>query len=265
MSQLEFDAQTSKLIEAAYAGRDMVNRRELVREALAVRPGDRVLDVGCGPGFYATELVESVGPDGAIVGVDSSESMLALANARGGGHENVEFELGEATALPVADGSFDAALSVQVLEYVPEIPAALAEIRRALRPGGRVVLWDVDWTTLSMSSAKPERMRTVLDAWDEHLTHVALPRTLTAQLREAGFDDVTMDGYAFATDQLVPDTYGGFLVPFVERFVIDREAVAEEEAHAWADEQRELAARGEFYAAVIQFRFAATAPDAGRR
>jgi hypothetical protein len=126
-----------------------------------------------------------------------------------------------------------------------------------------VVLWDVDWTTLSMRTAEPERMRMVLDAWDEHLTHVALPRTLNAQLREAGFDDVSMDGYAFATNELVPDTYGGFLVPFVERFVVDRGAVAEEEARAWADEQRELAARGEFYAAVIQFRFAATAPAGG--
>ena len=260
MAQLEFDEETSKAIEAAYAGRDMARRRELVREALGPRPGERVLDVGCGPGFYAAELVEQVGPDGSIVGVDSSESMLALAAARCRGLANVEFERGEATALPTPDASVDKALSVQVLEYVPEIDVALAEMCRALRPGGRVVIWDVDWTTLSLRTVDPGRMRAVLDAWDEHLTHVALPRTLTAELRGAGFEDVRMQAHAFATNELGPDSYGGFLVPFMEQFALDREAVAEDEVRAWGDEQRELAARGEFYASVTQFLFTGTRP-----
>jgi SAM-dependent methyltransferase len=258
MSQLEFDEETSRRIEAAYSGRDMVRRRELVREALALGRGDRVLDVGCGPGFYAAELLGVVGPEGGVVAVDNSDAMLALAAARVGERDNVEFERADATALPLADASFDAALSVQVLEYVPELAAALGEIRRALRPGGRAVIWDVDWTTFSMRTAEPERMRRMLDAWDEHLTHVALPRTLTADLRAVGFGDVAMDAYAFATNELGPDSYGGFLVPFMERFALDREAMPEDEARAWADEQRELDARGEFFATVTQFRFTAT-------
>ena len=63
---------------------------------------------------------------------------------------------------PVPDASFDAALSVQVLEYVAEVDAALAELRRALRPGGRLVIWDIDWSTVSWHSADPVRMRRVL-------------------------------------------------------------------------------------------------------
>ena len=149
---------------------------------------------------------------------------------------------------------------MQVLEYVPEIDVALAEMCRALRPGGRVVIWDVDWTTLSLRTVDPGRMRAVLDAWDEHLTHVALPRTLTAELRSAGFEDVRMQAHAFATNELGPDSYGGFLVPFMEQFALDREAVAEDEVRAWGDEQRELAARGEFYASVTQFLFTGTRP-----
>ena len=261
MGQLEFDEEVSKRIEAAYAGRDMVHRRALVREALAVAPGERVLDVGCGPGFYVAELLEVVGPEGEVVGIDSSDSMLALAADRCAGHENAAFHEADATSLPVEDRSFDAAVSVQVLEYVADIPAALAELRRALRPGGRLVIWDVDWATLSMRTAEPERMRRVLAAWDEHLTHVSLPQALSAELRAAGFTEVVMDAYAFATTELDPERYGGFLVPFLEQFVIDREAVAVEEARAWADEQRGFAERGEFYFCVTQFRFTAAAPS----
>jgi arsenite methyltransferase len=98
--------------------------------------------------------------------------------------------------LPVDDGSFDAVLSVQVVEYVPDADLALAELNRVLRPGGRAVVWDVDWTTVSWHSTDPAGMERALRAWDEHLAHSALPRTLAARLRSAGFDDVAADGHA---------------------------------------------------------------------
>lgn len=124
------------------------------------------MDVGCGQGFYCVELREDVGPDGWIVGLDSSAPMLALAARRCEGHGNVEFDEADATSLPVEDASFDAALCVQVLEYVPDLPAGLAELYRALRPADRVVVWDVDWATVSWHSADPARMTRVLSAWD---------------------------------------------------------------------------------------------------
>jgi arsenite methyltransferase len=257
VAQLEFDEATSKRIEAAYSSRDVVRRRALVREAIAAQPGDRILDIGCGPGFYVAELAQEVGPEGSVVGVDGSASMLALATGRNRDAGNVEFVEGDATRLPVADRGFDAALSVQVLEYVADIPAALAEIRRALRPGGRVAIWDVDWATLSIHTADPGRMRRVLDVWDAHLTHVSLPRTLTGQLRAAGFERVEMAGHSFATNELGAETYGGYLVPFIEQFALDRDALPEAEVRGWADEQRELAERGEFYFAVTGFLFRA--------
>lgn len=257
MAQLEFNEETSKRIEASYSSRDVRRRRALVREAVAAKAGDRILDVGCGPGFYVAELAQEVGAEGSVVGVDGSASMLALAAERCRDAGNVEFREGDATRLPVDDGGFDAALSVQVMEYVPDIPAALAEILRALRPGGRLAIWDVDWATLSIRTEDPGRMRRVLDAWDAHLTHVSLPWTLTAQLREAGFERIEMEGHAFATNELSDDTYGGFLVSFIEQFALGREDLPEAEVRDWADEQRKLAERGEFYFAVTGFLFRA--------
>ena len=213
MSQLAFDDETAKQLEVLYATRDVLRRRRLVREALATQPGERILDVGCGPGFYVSELLDQVGPEGSVVGVDVSPQMLAVAQRRTEGHSNVEFHQADAVALPASDGEFDAALSVQVLEYVADATKALTEMHRALKPGGRVVVWDVDWATLSWHTSDEDRMERVLRAWDTHLTHPSLPRTLATRLREAGFGEVRAEGHTFATTELTQDAYGGRHLP----------------------------------------------------
>ena len=252
MSQLDFNEEMAAELEAVYSKRDILRRRALVHEALGAAPGDRVLDAGCGPGFYVAETLERVGPGGSVVGVDASQPMLALAAKRSEGHDNVSFHEGDVTALPVADADFDRALSVQVLEYVEDIPAALAELHRVLRPGGRVLLWDVDWATVSWHSDDPARMDRFLRAWDDHLSDPVLPRRLSAELRSAGFEDVEMQGHAFVTDDLTDESYAGALVPLMADYV------GTDEAQEWAQEQRELQARGQSYFACIQFCFTGT-------
>ena len=257
MSQLVFDDKIVEQLEVLYRSRDVLRRRKLVYEALGAQPGDRILDVGCGPGFYSRELLDKVGADGSVTGVDQSPQMLGVARRRGEGFGNARFEEGDATALPVESGGFDRALSVQVLEYVSDVGGALAEIHRALRPGGRVVIWDVDWATVSWHSEDAGRMARVLQAWDEHLADPSLPRTLTASLRAAGFEDVRMDGHAFATAELSEETYGGAALPVIERYVAGQGSA---DVEAWAAEQRALGERGEFYFACMQFCFSGVRP-----
>lgn len=260
MSQLEFDEQEARQLEGMYEIGDARRRRELARAALAAAPGERILDVGCGPGFYCAELLAEVGESGWVTGVDSSPAMLALAARRCASHDNVELLEGEAVALPVRDEAFDAALTVQVIEYVPDVEKALAELRRALRPGGRVVIWDIDWDTLSVHSEDPKLSERVLRAWDEHLAHRTLPRTLAGRLRAAGFEEVDMTAHAFAALGHAPDSWASALVPFLGRFVAGRAGVSEEEADAWVAEQRRLEEQGDFYFGCIQFCFTARKP-----
>jgi arsenite methyltransferase len=260
MTKYVFDERAAQQLETMYRTRDVVRRRRLVRDALGVEAGHRVLDVGCGPGFYAAELLPQVGPNGAVVGVDTSAAMLAAAARRCDGLGDASFKAGSATSLPLDDGAFDRVLCVQVLGHVADVPAALAELHRVLRPGGRVLVWDVDWSTLSWHSADPARMERIVRAFGRHLAHPALPRTLAASLRSAGFTQIETRGHAFVTTEPDPETFGGMALQRVEQYLAEHDDIDPEEAAAWGDEQRSLGARGEYYFAVIQCGFTATRP-----
>jgi arsenite methyltransferase len=149
-STLRFDDEASRRIEAIYSTPDVVAQRQAVSNAIEVKPGERVLDIGSGPGFLAAEMAASAAPNGTVVGTDTSESMLAIAAARIDSVSDVElrFEQADACALPYADADFDVVVSTQVYEYVQDIAGALSELARVLRPGGRALVLDTDWDSI---------------------------------------------------------------------------------------------------------------------
>jgi ubiquinone/menaquinone biosynthesis C-methylase UbiE len=107
-------------------------------EAFQLAAGQTVLELGPGPGYFTPEAASIVGPQGRVVCVDLQPGMLALLQDRLREHQagNACPVAADATRLPLADGSVDAAFLVAVLGEVPDRPAALAELRRVLRPGG---------------------------------------------------------------------------------------------------------------------------------
>lgn len=109
---------------------------------LAVSPGSRWLDVGCGTGALSQSILEYAAP-AAITGIDPSEDYLAFAREQAR-DARISFAVGDARSLPVADGAYDAVVSGLVLNFVPQPAQAAAEMARVVRPGGMVAayVWD---------------------------------------------------------------------------------------------------------------------------
>lgn len=122
-----------------FAGREARFRARAL-DRLALEPGERVLEVGCGPGNSFPALREGVGPDGAVVGLDASAGMCERARERAAEWGNVHVVRGDARRLPVE--GFDAVYASMSLSAVPDPDAAVAASHDALRPGGRLVLLD---------------------------------------------------------------------------------------------------------------------------
>src|SRR5262249_44357947 len=128
-------------IDVLTGGRLRALRRHTL-DLAELRPGEAVLDVGCGTGTLALEARARVGDTGRVVGVDPAPRQIARARAKAARRGvPVDFELGVIEALPFPDASFDAALSTLMMHHLPDDlkRRGLAEVARVLRPGGRLV------------------------------------------------------------------------------------------------------------------------------
>ena len=257
---LGFDEATARRIEALYQSPGAIRRRSLVLGLLRPRSGERILDVGCGPGFLAAELGAAVGPSGAVEAIDTSDAMLALSRARCGAQPWVSVRRGDAARLELADGAFDAAVSVQVHEYVKDVAGSLGAVFRGLRAGGRALVVATDWDSLVWHSSDPDRMRRVLSAFDEHLADAHLPRRLGPLLVHAGFALRRCEVLVHLDDAFDPSTFGHGLSDLIQRFVPGRRGVTHEEADAWAADLAELGRRGEYFFSLNQYLFLAAKP-----
>jgi arsenite methyltransferase len=257
---LPFDAETARGIEALYRSPDAIRRRSRALEWLAPRTGERILDVGCGPGFLATALGDAVGSTGAVRAIDTSAPMLELARRRCAGQPWVELRAGDAAKPDFPDASFDACLSVQVHEYVRDVGPSLRALQGVTRPGGRVLIVATDWDSIVWAAGDDVRMARVLSAFEEHLAHLDLPRRLAPLLREAGFALRRCEAFVQHNLALDPNTYVYGLMELIRRFVPGRRGVTREEADAWAADLLDLEKRGASFFSLNQSFFLAEKP-----
>ena len=221
------------------------------RVSLALRPGERVLDVGCGQGGAAMVLAPDVAPDGVVVGIDRSEEMLAAGRrvAAAAGVTGLELRQGDALAIDEPDASFDAARCERTFQWLDDQPRAMAELVRVLRPGGRVVVTDTDWRTFAADHPDPEAFDAYLGAMQAMRGPAsAAGGTLRRLALDAGLEDVAVEVAAHVWDRWDPETepgpagfppIGPVIARLVEQGLIDddlaRRFVEGAEASARAD------------------------------
>lgn len=170
-------------------------------EAAAAKPGERVLDVGCGCGSTTLAFSDAVGEAGSVVGLDISRPMLAEAKRRGEGRANLSFVNGDAGTHDFSGEAYDLLTSRFGVMFFPAPDKAFANLRRALKPGGRVAMacWQAPkqnpWISFMMR-AFPE-IEPPLPGPDDGPGPFSLSKSerTVSLLETAGFSDVRLEGF----------------------------------------------------------------------
>jgi arsenite methyltransferase len=246
MTNLNFDDEMARLQRALAQCHDMVVRRSAVLEALNLRTGEKVLELGCGGGFYAYEAGQFVGSTGHVTAIDISADQIGAARERCVELSWVECQIANATDLRLASATLDAVYGVQVLEYVTDLDKALQEVQRVLRPGGRFINLATNWSSLVWHSKNPERMRRLLGAFSAHAPFPDLPSILAAALRRAGLQPLRQRAVPILNLSYNDNCFSRWLAKIIARDAVNR-GVTADDAQAWLAEFAFLEEQGEYF------------------
>jgi SAM-dependent methyltransferase len=257
---IEFDAKEAAETERSYLTADVTATRAVVMELLAPGPGERVLDVGSGPGLLLRDIAGAVGPLGLAAGLDSSESMMAIARHRCRETQNVDLATGDASALPWPDAHFDRAVSTQVYEYVPDLNAALAELHRVLKPDGSAVVMATDAETILFGPAGDAVAAQVREAWPRHCPHPFLPRDLGRLLGEAGFLVTGRKAHVIVNHAFDPDHFGWHMARAMSVYAAKQGCITKDEGKAWIASLERMSREGSFFFSMNRYLFVTEKP-----
>jgi arsenite methyltransferase len=259
MGTLEFNEEAARRLEILYSTPDVRGQREEALHQLRLRPGEAVIDIGCGPGYLSESMAEAVAPGGRVLALDISKDILEFAQRRND-KPWLSYRQGDAMALSEPDGSFDVAVSMQVLEYIPDADLGMREMARVLKPGGRALVVATDWDALVWHSENPPRMKQVLHAWERHCTDPHLPRTMISRLKAAGLSVGGVRGYPIINTRLGEDVYSDGILRLIVDFVHKQDLVDQETLESWSAEQRVMSDEGRYFFGTMRYFFLARKP-----
>ena len=237
-------------LDAGNALADVKRLKQVMMAQLELGSGLHLLDVGCGTGDDVRALAQGIGAHGWSVGLDASAVMITEAQHRhAAAGLPIAFVVGNAQHLAFADASFDRCRAERVLMHLDHPEHALAEMVRVVRPGGKVVVFDMDWGMVFVDSPYQETTRKILQAFSDGMRHGWMGRRLPRLLQSAGLGEVTcvphtvhMD-YAFAHR-----LFDGYLTTVQEAGVL-----SEQECTRWWQHLAQAEAAGQFHAGQLGF------------
>jgi ubiquinone/menaquinone biosynthesis C-methylase UbiE len=252
-----YNEEESKRTEQAYLSPEIERQRQRTIEVIDPQPGERIVDVGCGPGLLAHELAPAVGDTGRIIGADSSAAMLELAKKRCAHLPNIEFVECDATDLEVDEASADLVTCTQVLLYVTDVEKALEEMFRILKPGGRVIIMETDWRGTVLHSYYEDLTEKIIEAWDRAVPSPRLPPRLAPLLRQKGFTSVETEAIPLVSTDCTPDGFSMAMMAQSAEAACEQGIVTASEAQSWLEELTQLGAEDAYFFCVNRFLFSA--------
>jgi ubiquinone/menaquinone biosynthesis C-methylase UbiE len=221
-------------------------RKAFTLELLEIRPDTVVLDVGCGTGAEVREMAARAG---RAVGVDFSRALIEEARRRTTTDEAASFKVGDALALPFAEGEFDGVRTERTLQHVKDPAEAVAEMARVAKPGAPVVAIEPDWDTLTLNGEPFEVTLAVCRRWADSIRNPRAGRELPELMVAAGLERVEaradtseITSLAFAARQ--------FALQELARAASEAGDVPQEEAERWLFDLTERDDTGRFEASV---------------
>ena len=233
---------------------------------LGLAGGERLMDVGCGLGEAALALAADLGPGGDVVGIDASEAMLDVARSQASAAPcSVRFTVGNALALDEPSGSFDVARAERLLQWLTDPRAAVDEMARVLRPGGRISLIDTDWSTLRIDVGDPAITSMVSDALcTERRRASNVGARLGELVRSIGFSAIVGSSATQVWNRWDPDTSpapdGCFSMRSLAEDLVSADRLNEADTDWFISTIHDAARNGRFSMSLTMHAVIATAP-----
>ena len=244
-------------LEKSYQLPDIVQQRQHTLKKLSVKLGEKILDVGCGVGFLSHDIAILTGVSGLVCGVDKNLEMIRHANKRCESLQNAEFSEANAEDLPFPEDSFDAACCTQVLLYVNNVDQALLEIKRILKPTGRIIIVETDWRGVVLNSDYDSITRKIFSAWDATVPSPNLPVRLGSLLLDNGFSNVNVEPIPILNTEYTPNHFSHGMMNWITRNALKKGFITKEQFQKWLDDLDEKGESGNYFFCVNRFLFSA--------
>jgi ubiquinone/menaquinone biosynthesis C-methylase UbiE len=224
--------------------------KERTYSCMEIKAGDKVLDVGCGPGTDTIPLAQIVGSTGEVYGVDYDSKMVTEAEQhaeQAGLRAWVKHKQADASSLPFESDYFDSCRSERLFQHLPDPVLALAEMKRVIKPGGWIVVMDTDWGSVGIDTSEIDLERRLMSYKASHTQNNGFAgRQLYRLFKTQGLQEVTYEvfpmvitSYSFARQIICMDE--------LEREALDQGIVARDELERFQKNLEQEDADGVFF------------------
>tara|TARA_B100000989_G_scaffold274813_1_gene233888 strand:- start:965 stop:1696 length:732 start_codon:yes stop_codon:yes gene_type:complete len=220
-------------------------RRNAVLNALQIRVGETVIDVGCGAGHLLLHLAKAVGESGTIYGLDPSTNQLDHASKRCSEFENIKLIGKNADDTQLQSNCCHSATSTQALEYISDVDKGLDEITRILKSGGTFVNVSILWDHFKFYGAEKKLDKKIHEAFRAHCSHQMLPMELPGKLERRGFKNIRDEALTFVITRRDENSPARYSEAVMANFALTQ-GISETEVSDWKSQLEKAEQQGRF-------------------